>query len=112
MAAGVELVAILVEELAEVGEALGIGIHLECLLALLALQVNVAEGDDVHHVRLGELVDVLLTAIADADVGNSYFLILWCRSGLLFLLGSQQLSGSQGHTSRSKAHSLQKTSSC
>ena len=109
---GVELVAVLVEELAEVGEALSIGVHLERLFALLALQVNVAERNDVHHVRLGEFVDVLLSAVADADVGNPYFLILRSRSGLLFLLGSQQFSGSQGHTSRSHAHSFQKISSC
>ena len=109
----VEVVAILVEEFAEVRVTLGIGIHLQCLLALLALQIDVAESHDIHHVCLGELVDVLLTAITDTDVGNPYFLILRLWSRLhLFLLGSQHRTGSHSQTSRSQSHSLKEISSC
>ena len=107
----VELVAVLVKELAEIGETLCIGVHLQHLLALLALQVDVAKRYDIHHVRLGELINVLLTAIADTDVGNPHFVALRCCR-LRSLLGSQHLARSQGKAGSSQTHTLQEISSC
>ena len=110
---GVELVGVLVEELTEVGEPLSVGVHSQHLLALFALKVNVAQRHDVHHAGLGELLDVLLTAVADADVGNLHFVALGSRGGLHFLLaGGQHLGGSQSRACCKQTNSLEEISSC
>jgi hypothetical protein len=108
----IEVVAVLVEKFTEVRVALCVGVHVQHLLALLALQVNVAQCHNVHHVSLGKLVDVLLTAIADADVGNLNFLVLRSCCRLLFLLlGSEHLTGSKSHAGCCHTHSFQEISS-
>ena len=73
---GVKVVGIFVKQLAEVCKSLGVGVHVQHLLALLALKVHVAQGNYVHHVCLGELADVLLSSVADAYVGNLHFFAL------------------------------------
>ena len=109
----IEMVAILFEKLAEISITLCIRIHVQGLLTLLALQVDIAKSYDIHHVCLSELVDVLLSTIANTNVGNSNFLVLGFHSSLNFLLfSSQHLAWSQGQTSRSKAHTLNEISSC
>ena len=107
---GIKVVGILLEKLAEVGIALGVGVLGEHLLALLALQVNVAQGHHIYHVGLGKLVDVLLTAVSDAYVGNLHLLSL----GVLGLLAGhcKHVSRGQSQPGCSQAHSLQEISSC
>ena len=68
------MVGIFLEQLAEIAETLGIGIHRQYLLALLAIEVHIAQGDHLHHIGLCKLLNILLTAVADADIGDFHLL--------------------------------------
>ena len=70
----IEMVGIFLEQLAEIAETLGIGIHRQYLLALLAIEVHIAQGYHLHHIGLCKLLDVLLTTVADADIGDLHLL--------------------------------------
>ena len=64
---GVDLAVHGVKHLAEVGEALRIGILLESGAALTAAEVGVAQGDDGAKARLLEFLDVVPRLVAYAD---------------------------------------------
>ena len=108
-----ELVAALVEHLAVVTEPLGFGVHRQDLLALRAVDVDVTECDDIDHPRLGEVIDDLLSPVADSDEGDLDFLSpglgLGQTSGESVL--AQNLTWSQGHAGRSDRHGLEEISS-
>ena len=60
---GLEIVAALLEQFAEVAVALGSGKHVEHLLALAAVKVNIAQGRHFYHAGTHEVGHVLLAPV-------------------------------------------------
>ena len=112
---GFEVAGSFLEQLAEVAEALDVGVFLQHFLALLSVEVYVAEGGDFDHPRTEEVVEVLFAAIADADEGNLYLFFL-CICGLTGShevgsgCGGQRGHTAEGDTSNAGAHGLEEVS--
>ena len=66
----IDVLAHLVEHLAEILEARDIGKHLEDGLGVRRAHVGVAKGDDVGEAGVVEFLDDLGTAVADAEAGE------------------------------------------
>ena len=99
---GVEVRAVLLEQFAEVGEALGLWEEAAHLLRVASVHVDIAEGHHVDHAGAHEVVDVLFAAVADADEGHFHLVAF----GGGFLLSGiddvadraqRQCSGCQAH---------------
>ena len=77
----VEMVRVLVEELAEILEELRLRIFGDGLAAFSALRVHVAQGDELTEAGAFELVDDLGAAVGDADGGEAHLGPLGGRRG-------------------------------
>ena len=107
---GVEMVRVLVKELAEVLEQLRLGELGDGLAAAGALRIHVAQGDDVAESGVHKVVDDLRTAVCNADGGEAH---------LGPFLGGRAVTGfhrgkmlhAQNGAGRSKAGRLEKSPS-
>ena len=108
---GVEMVRVLVEELAEVLEQLRLGELGDGLAAFGALRVHVAQGDDVAEAGPGEIVDDLGAAVRDADGREAHLGPLGGRrGGAVEALGGKVLHAEDG-AGRAEAGRLQEVAS-
>ncbi len=69
------LVAHLVEHLAEVPEAFRVGEFGKCFLCVFCTQINIAQGNHVGQSGFIEIVHDLPPSVADTNVGKVHFLI-------------------------------------
>ena len=72
----IKMVGIFFKKLAEIAETLCVGIHIQDLLALFAVKINITKGYHIHHIRLCELIDVLFTTVTNSNISNLYFFSL------------------------------------
>jgi hypothetical protein len=110
---GVEVLAVLLEHLAEVGEQFRLRILALHLLCLFAFKVHITQCRHLYHTRALELCHVLLTAVSDADKGYLHLV----AAGVLSLVCtcrpcSQRTEWRQSQACRSHSHLFEKVSSC
>ena len=106
---GIEEVACLVEEFAEVAEKLGLGIHRHHLLGVFGAHIHITQSHYLDHARLGKFLDNLAAAVTDADVGYLHlFAFGFC---ILCLLTIKQRGAAHCQTGRSHHHGFQKFAS-
>ena len=108
---GVEMVRVLVEELAEVLEELRLRVFGDGLAAFCALRVHVAQGDELAEAGAFEFIDDLGAAVRDADGREAHLGPLGGRrGGAAEALGGKVLHAEEG-AGRAEAGRLQEVAS-
>ena len=71
----IEIAGCLVKHIAEVAETLCVGIHVHHLLCVVCSHVDITKHGNIYHTGPCKLVDVLLSTVAYADIGDSHLIV-------------------------------------